>query len=91
MDNYLTGRNKDSKTNLDGTISEFRSLTDMANNSAQLIQDQNNQANDVEVERETVYSEADSPVVEDLSVDGCPQEIIIHMNDGRLLKIACNY
>lgn len=91
MDNYLTGRNKDSKTNLDGTISEFRSLTDMANNSAQLIQDQNNQANDVEVERETVYSEGDSPVVEVLSVDGCPQEIIIHMNDGRLLKIACNY
>ena len=91
MDNYLTGRNKDSKTNLDGTISEFRSLTDMANNSAQLIQDQNNQANDVEVERETVYSEGDSPVVEILSVDGCPQEIIIHMNDGRLLKIACNY
>ena len=91
MDNYLTGRNKDSKTNLDGTISEFRSLTDMANNSSQLIQDQNNQANDVEVERETVYSEGDSPVVEVLSVDGCPQEIIIHMNDGRLLKIACNY
>tara|TARA_B100000035_G_C20633576_1_gene393436 strand:+ start:158 stop:433 length:276 start_codon:yes stop_codon:yes gene_type:complete len=91
MDNYLTGRNKDSKTNLDGTISEFRSLTDMANNSAQLIQDQNNQTNDVEVERETVYSEGDSPVVEVLSVDGCPQEIIIHMNDGRLLKIACNY
>ena len=91
MDNYLTGRNKDSKTNLDGTISEFRSLTDMANNSAQLIQDQNKEANDVEVERETVYSEGDSPVVEVLSVDGCPQEIIIHMNDGRILKIACNY
>ncbi|MAK46991.1 MAG: hypothetical protein CMI24_07035 [Opitutae bacterium] len=91
MDNYLTGRNKDSKTNLDGTISEFRSLTDMANNSAQLIQDQNKEANDVEVERETVYSEGDSPVVEVLSVDGCPQEIIIHMNDGRVLKIACNY
>ena len=91
MDNYLTGRNKDSKTNLDGTISEFRSLTDMANTSAQLIQDQNKQANDVEVERETVYSEGDSPVVEVLSVDGCPQEIIIHMNDGRVLKIACNY
>lgn len=91
MDNYLTGRNKDSKTNLDGTISEFRSLTDMANNSAQLIQDQNKEANDVEVERETVYSEGDSPVVEVLSVEGCPQEIIIHMNDGRILKIACNY
>ena len=91
MDNYLTGRNKDSKTNLDGTISEFRSLTDMANNSAQLIQDQNKEANDVEVERETVYSEGDLPVVEVLSVDGCPQEIIIHMNDGRVLKIACNY
>ena len=91
MDNYLTGRNKDSKTNLEGTISEFRSLTDMANNSAQLIQDQNKEANDVEVERETVYSEGDSPVVEVLSVDGCPQEIIIHMNDGRVLKIACNY
>ena len=91
MDNYLTGRNKDSKTNLDGTISEFRSLTDMANNSAQLIQDQNKEANEVEVERETVYSEGDSPVVEVLSVDGCPQEIIIHMNDGRVLKIACNY
>ena len=91
MDNYLTGRNKDSKTNLDGTISEFRSLTDMANNSAQLIQDQNKEANDVEMERETVYSEGDSPVVEVLSVEGCPQEIIIHMNDGRILKIACNY
>ena len=91
MDNYLTGRNKDSKTNLDGTISEFRSLTDMANNSAQLTQDQNKEANDVEVERETVYSEGDSPVVEVLSVEGCPQEIIIHMNDGRILKIACNY
>ena len=91
MDNYLTGRNKDSKTNLEGTISEFRSLTDMANNSAQLIQDQNKEADDVEVERETVYSEGDSPVVEVLSVDGCPQEIIIHMNDGRVLKIACNY
>lgn len=76
---------------MDGTISEFRSLTDMANNSAQLIQDQNKEANDVEVERETVYSEGDSPVVEVLSVDGCPQEIIIHMNDGRVLKIACNY
>ena len=63
----------------------------MANNSAQLIQDQNKEANDVEVERETVYSEGDSPVVEVLSVDGCPQEIIIHMNDGRVLKIACNY
>jgi hypothetical protein len=91
MENYLSGRNKDSSSNFSVKNSDFRSFSDMASDSARLIEHQKEEINEANAQLETVYSEGDSPIVEVLSVDGCPQEIIIHMNDGRLLKIACKY
>ena len=91
MENYLSGRNNEVSSTPRASSSDLRSLSEMASDSAQLIEKQNAEVQQGDVQVETVYSEGDSPVVEVLSVDGCPQEIIIHMNDGRLLKIACNY
>ena len=46
----------------------------MASDSAQLIEKQNAEVQEGDVQVETVYSEGDSPVVEVLSVDGCPKK-----------------
>ena len=38
-----------------------------------------------------VISEGECPKVEVVSVDGNPSQIIIHLPDGRLLKLDCKY
>ena len=40
---------------------------------------------------EVVYEQADCPKVEVVSVEGKPQRIVIHLPDGKLLEISCEY
>ena len=45
----------------------------------------------IQMLKEVIYEEEDSPLVEVVSVDGSPREIVITMLDGKILKIACDY
>ena len=40
---------------------------------------------------EVIFDEKDCPKVEVISVDSKPRQIVIHLPDGRLLKINCEY
>ena len=46
---------------------------------------------DSDVSSQVIYEEENSPLVEVVSVDGSPREIVITMLDGKILKIACDY
>jgi hypothetical protein len=40
---------------------------------------------------EVVYDEANCPKVEVVSSEGKPRRIVIHLPDGKLLEISCEY
>jgi len=42
-------------------------------------------------ETEVILDEANCPKVEVVSQDNIPQKIVIHLEDGRLLTIGCQY
>ena len=44
-----------------------------------------------EGESQVIFDEKDCPKVEVVSVDQQPRQIVIHLEDGRLLKINCEY
>ena len=46
MENYLSGRNKDSSSNFSVKNSDFRSFSDMASDSARLIEHQKEEINE---------------------------------------------
>lgn len=43
------------------------------------------------LETEVIFDEANCPKVEVVSEDNIPQKIVIHLEDGRLLTIGCQY
>jgi len=42
-------------------------------------------------EIQTIYDEKDCPKVEVVSIDGLPNKLLIHLQDGKLLEINCLY
>lgn len=90
MENYLTGRaGVDNLKVSDGNSSfrPFLSQTESPSNESPLSEiDLNSGA-----QSEVIFDEKDCPKVEVLSVDKKPRQILIHLEDGRLLKINCEY
>ena len=91
MESYLAGRGHTSESD-SVDDSGFRSYLDSSQNP-----DPNDapQALPAEVaadlENEVIYEEEGCPKVEVSSIDGKPVSITIHLPDGRLLKLDCEY
>jgi hypothetical protein len=88
MENYLTGREGGNNLDVSTKDSSFRSFlsepTDSQTTSADLEPVE-------EGISEVIFDEKDCPKVEVISVDSKPSQIVVHLEDGRLLKINCEY
>ncbi len=88
MQSYLSGRGG-IKEDDDGSVkSQFRPfLQSKASDQSHTVDD----LSDKDLDSEVIYDEANCPKVEVLSEEGIAQEIVIHLQDGRILKIQCQY
>ena len=92
MDSYLKGRGFKSDSQDSGISTEFKSLGSLMELSKiQSNNDTSKSVEDSDVSSQVIYEEENSPLVEVVSVDGSPREIVITMLDGKILKIACYY
>lgn len=92
MDSYLKGRGFKSDSQDSGISTEFKSLGSLMELSKiQSNNDTSKSVEDSDVSSQVIYEEENSPLVEVVSVDGSPREIVITMLDGKILKIACDY
>ena len=90
MQSYLTGRDADKSSNED-SIPSFRPFLSVDSEQNSQNKPEQNDSADHNPSSEVIFEEADCPKVEVLSEDGVPQKIVIHLQDGRLLEIACKY
>ena len=67
----------------------FRSYLDDGSKQVAVPVDASDSQPDEQVE--VVYDQADCPKVEVVSVEGKPRRIVIHLLDGKLLEISCEY
>jgi len=90
MENYLSGRGAGEDIDLSKGDSSFRPFLSQTSSSS-------NESNPAEPnlasegESQVIFDEKDCPKVEVVSVDQQPRQIVIHLDDGRLLKINCEY
>tara|TARA_B100000282_G_C31694539_1_gene473169 strand:+ start:455 stop:721 length:267 start_codon:yes stop_codon:yes gene_type:complete len=88
MQSYLSGRGGTKECGDGVSESQFRPF--LQKNGS----DQTDAVDDLtakDLDSEIIYDEANCPKVEVLSEDGIAQEILIHLQDGRILKIQCQY
>ena len=88
MESYLAGRGHTSEG--DSSVDPgFRSYLDDGPKQVGVSVDASDSQQDEQVE--VVYDQADCPKVEVVSVEGEPRRIVIHLPDGKLLEISCEY
>ena len=91
MQSYLSGRGGEHNVE-DKSTEGFRSYLD---NTTQSDQNEESQPlsseNSADLQNEVIYEEEGCPKVEVCSIDGKPVSINIHLPDGRLLKLDCEY
>ena len=89
MESYLTGRGDSTGNALPSSDEdEFRSYVEDAPKQVVSPAEQNI-SEDEQVE--VVYDEANCPKVEVVTSEGKPRRIVIHLPDGKLLEISCEY
>ena len=90
MDNYLNGRGGNDNLDTSESDNSFRPLLGESDGvTNQHSNSDNNQEPQGQVE--VIFDEKDCPKVEVISVDNKPSQIVVHLPDGRLLKINCEY
>ncbi|MEC8355277.1 MAG: hypothetical protein VXZ37_01535 [Verrucomicrobiota bacterium] len=88
MQSYLSGRGGIKEDNDGTTNSQFRPfLQSKDTDQTDTVDD----LSDKDLDSQVIYDEANCPKVEVLSEEGIAQEILIHLQDGRILKIQCQY
>jgi len=91
MQSYLSGRGGSADINSEDK-SGFRSYLDATPADQPDSSKTEGQMNmDGEVATEVIYEQEGCPKVEVTSLDGKPTSITIHLPDGRLLKLDCEY
>jgi hypothetical protein len=88
MESYLAGRGHTSG-NGSSEDSGFRSYLNDGLKQVSVPVDVSDPQQDEQVE--VVYDQADCPKVEVVSIEGKPRRIVIHLPDGKLLEISCEY
>ena len=89
MESYLTGRGDSPGNILPASEQEgFRSYLEGDPNQVISPAESDGKENE---QVEVVYDEANCPKVEVVSSEGKPRRIVIHLPDGKLLEISCEY
>ena len=90
MENYLSGRGAGEDLNSSSKDSSFRPFLSQSS-SIPIEQITNEPSLSQEGDSQVIFDEKDCPKVEVISVDQKPRQIVIYLDDGRLLKIDCEY
>jgi hypothetical protein len=87
MESYLKGRGFDQQTGADSTFSPYLSpsTTTIAATSSEKMEVSE------ETQSQVIYEEEGSPVVEVVSRDDKPVQLIIRFDNGKVLEIDCLY
>ena len=87
MESYLKGRGY--KEPIESEESKFQGFLEGKNSSDET--EKKDDSVQIPQEKEVIYEKEGCPKVEVISEDGCPTTIVIHLPDGRLLEIDCQY
>lgn len=87
MESYLKGRGFNDNTEVLDTSFTPYGKSDQDNSSDSVSPE----ATPENLSSEVIFDEKDCPKVEVKSLDGKPSEIIIHLTDGRILCVECQY
>jgi hypothetical protein len=92
MENYLSGRGSNLEgSNLNNHEDEFSPYLS-GNNSADLNSSTDDDEElDKNKEKSLIHSDETGIKVEVVSVDGNPSNILIHIPDGRIIDLSCEY
>ena len=92
MESYLSGRGSNAyEGNSDESASSFSSyLTDPNKQLSEPAAESPTQ-NNLDTETELVHQDDSGIKVEVVSVDGSPVNILIHIPDGRIIDLNCEY
>ena len=86
MQSYLSGRGGIKEDSNGSAKTQFRPfLQSKATDQSDTVDD----PSDKDLDSEVIYDEANCPKVEVLSEEVIAQEIVIQLQDGRILKIQC--
>lgn len=88
MESYLEGRGF--KMKKDEGQSSFKAFLDRKETSDSPPSEQDEFSEKDKV-TEQIYNQEGCPIVEVVSVDGLPRSLLVHLPDGRLLEIECQY
>ena len=87
MESYLKGRGFDQQTSGDSTFTPYLSPS-----SGTLTASSPDKAESVEEpQSQVIYQEEGCPVVEVVSIDEKPVQLIVRFDDGKVLEIDCLY
>ena len=90
MESYLTGRGDSSLA--EGLKQEDDQFRSYLQDDPKQVQSQGTVPQDGQEEQvEVIYDQANAPKVEVVSTDGRPSRIVVHLPDGKLLEISCQY
>jgi hypothetical protein len=87
MESYLSSKGVGLSSSNNSSFSSYLRNDEVGEDSSstEISVDDANSTTDV------IYDEKDCPRVEVVSIDGNPHKILIHLLDGKLLKINCHY
>ena len=91
MENYLSGRGSNLEgNNFNNDEDEFSPYLS-ANSSADLNSSTDHDELDQNKEKSLIHSDETGIKIEVVSVDGTPSNILIHIPDGRIIDLSCEY
>jgi hypothetical protein len=92
MQSYLSGRGAnvdDSESEqTDGSFSSY--LSDPNKQQSNLPTNESSQS-DVSSESEVIHADESGIKIEVISVDGVPKNLLVHIPDGRIIDLSCEY
>ena len=92
MESYLSGRGSDDyEGNSDKSASSFSPYLTDPNKQLSEAATESPTQNNLDTETELVHQDDSGIKVEVVSVDGSPVNILIHIPDGRIIDLNCEY
>jgi hypothetical protein len=89
MENYLSGRNPDGDPSMGKEDEPFRSYTDPGKGNAAHSHPFSTPSDDETIQ--TLHDEPGGPKVELVSSDNRITRIVIHLENGKVLNLHCEY
>ena len=92
MQSYLSGRGSNmGVSDFEGTAGSFSSYLSNPDKQHSLVPPSETSQNDQDVEKEVIHEDESGIKIEVVSVDGIPTNLLVHIPDGRIIDLSCQY